>query len=283
MSAPRGLGRGLAALLGEPAAAEGGVATVPIGDLRPGRLQPRSRFDDEEIERLAASLRRDGMVQPIVARQMGIGAGEEGMLEIVAGERRWRAAQRAQLHEVPVIVRTLSDREALELALVENLQRQDLGPLEEAAGYERLRREFGLTQAAVAALVGKSRAHVANTVRLLQLPDAVRAMLDRGQLSAGHGRALLAAAQPQALARRVLAEGLSVRQTEALAAGRPRPPARRRAGGDADTRALQDRLVAAIGVKVEIVGRGEKGRLALFYESLEQLDAIVARLESTPR
>ena len=280
MSAPRGLGRGLAALLGEPAAAEGGVATVPIGDLRPGRLQPRSRFDDEEIERLAASLRRDGMVQPIVARFL---AGEEGMLEIVAGERRWRAAQRAQLHEVPVILRTLSDREALELALVENLQRQDLGPLEEAAGYERLRREFGLTQAAVAVLVGKSRAHVANTVRLLQLPDAVRAMLDRGQLSAGHGRALLAAAQPLALARRVLDEGLSVRQTEALAAGRPRAPARRPAGGDADTRALQDRLVAAVGVKVEIVGRGEKGRLALFYQSLEQLDAIVARLERPPR
>lgn len=279
MNGPRGLGRGLAALLGEPVAAAGGVTTVPIGDLKPGSYQPRSRFGDEEIERLAASLRQHGMVQAIVARPL---AGEEGMLEIVAGERRWRAAQRAPLHEVPVIVRTLSDREALELALVENLQRQDLGPLEEAAGYERLRREFGLTQAAIAALAGKSRAHVANTVRLLQLPDAVRVMLDEGRLSAGHGRALLAAPQAEALARKVLEEGLSVRQTEAAAANSSRGGTRAAGRGSeagADVCALQDRLVAATGLKVEIAGRGEKGRLALFYRSLEQLDDIVARLE----
>ena len=219
MSEARGLGRGLDALIGAPSVAPGtadGLRRAPVGTLVPGRYQPRTHFDDDELDRLAASLRANGMMQPIVARSA---PDAEGMLEIVAGERRWRAAQRAQIHDVPVIVLELDDREVLELGLIENLQRRDLGPVEEASGYRRLQQEFGQTQAGIAELAGKSRVHVANTLRLLQLPDAVRDMLDRGVLSAGHGRALLGAADPAALARRAVDEDLTVRQTEGA-----RPP-----------------------------------------------------------
>ncbi len=290
MSGERVLGRGLAALLAEaiPPAWDGDggdLRRVPVAALRPGRLQPRVRFDEDELLLLAESLRRSGMMQPIVARP----APEDGaMLEIVAGERRWRAAQMARIHEVPVIVREMSDREVLETGLVENLQRADLGPLEEAAGYERLREEFGLNRTDVAGVVGRSRAHVANTVRLLQLPASVRVLLERGKLSAGHGRALLAAADPGGLAETVVRLGLSVRETEARARapagepGRERRRTRRDDGEDADLRALRTRLAEATGLKVEIARKGEGGRLILHYSAPEQLDDAIARLERPP-
>ncbi len=300
MGETRGLGRGLSALIGEPAAtaaasasgaeAGEGLRRIAIGNLGPGKYQPRTHFDGEEIDRLADSLRHSGMMQPIIARPV---AGEADAFEIVAGERRWRAAQRARMHDVPVIVRELSDREVLELGLIENLQREDLGPLEEAAGFERLRSEFNLNQREVGEVVGKSRAYVANMIRLLQLSPVLRRMLDDGRLSAGHGRALLTAENPEALAEQVVGQGLSVRETEALVQGegksqsgasgskgsrkgRPEPVS-------ADLRDLQNRLSEQTGLKVTIKPRGESGDLVLTYGSLEQLDDVIARLESPPR
>ena len=277
MTRPRSLGRGLDALIGTPAkASASGMRTVSILELKPGRFQPRTRFNDQDIEGLARSLADSGMMQPIIVRPAA-----DGMMEIVAGERRWRAAQRARLHDVPVIVKDMSDREALEHGLVENLQREDLGPVEEAAGYRRLNEEFALTQEDIAALVGKSRVHVANTLRLLQLPEPVRKLINEGELSAGHGRALLGALQPEALAARILKEGLSVRETEALVRNH-----RHRRGGsgrtksfDPDIRALERRLGEATGLKVAISPKGEAGRLTLTYRTLQQLDDIIARLE----
>ena len=296
MSETRGLGRGLSALMGEPAAkvsapAGDGLRTLPVGQLKPGPYQPRTRFDEAELDKLADSLRRSGMMQPIVARPV---AGEEGLFEIVAGERRWRAAQKAQLHDVPVIVRDLTDREVLELGLVENLQRQDLGPLEEASGYDRLRREFELTQVDVANMVGKSRTHVANMMRLLHLPSAVLAMLDNGQLTSGHGRALLGAGDVEVLAMRVLRDGLSVRDTERLVASDGKTTATGSGGSSgsskmsnellsADLRDLQERLREHTGLKVEIKAKGESGQLVLNYTSLEQLDDMIERLQAPPR
>ena len=298
MSETRGLGRGLSALIGERAAATPGSASgsasgdglrkLPVGRLMPGRFQPRTQFNDNELNHLAESLRHSGMMQPIVARPA---PDDANMFEIVAGERRWRAAQKAQLHEVPVIIRSLSDQEVLEMGLVENLQRQDLGPLEESAGYERLRKEFELTQMEIGNLVGKSRAHIANTPRLLQLPASVCTLLDIGKLSAGHGRALLGARDPEALAQQVLDRTLSVRDTEALV------QAEQRTGGSgkgarakpkaspisADQRELQNRLTTSVGLKVEIQPKGESGRLVLNYASLEQLEDVIARLEGPPR
>jgi ParB family chromosome partitioning protein len=297
MSEPRGLGRGLSALIGEPAATAPsqahesgeGLRKIAIGNLRPGKYQPRTRFNAEEIDRLAESLRQSGMMQPIVARPV---AGEPDAFEIVAGERRWRAAQRARMHEVPVIVRELEDREVLELGLIENLQREDLGPLEEAAGFERLRTEFNLNQREIGEVVGKSRAYVANMIRLLQLPPSLRRLLDDGTLSAGHGRALLTAKDPESLAEEVIRGGLSVRETEALVQkeGKARDGGgRSKAKGSApepisaDLRDLQRRLCEQTGLKVAIKSRGEEGELVLHYTSLEQLDDVIARLESPPR
>ena len=280
MTRTRSLGRGLEALIGPPTVVQettSGMRTVPIGDLKAGRFQPRSRFDEGDINRLADSLVANGMMQPIIARPSG-----DGMMEIVAGERRWRAAQKARLHDVPVIVRDIADREALELGLVENLQREDLGPVEEASGYEKLRTEFGLIQEDIATLVGKSRVHVANTLRLLQLSEALRNLVDEGRLSAGHGRALLGAKDPEGLASRILDEGLSVRETEALAhAG---DNGRKRSGKssrnvDPNIRDLEKRLGEATGLKVAIRSKGEAGRLVLTYRTLEQLDNVIARLE----
>lgn len=277
MTRSRSLGRGLDALIGTSArAVASGMRTVSISELRPGRFQPRTRFNDQDIDGLARSLADSGMMQPIIVRPAA-----DGMMEIVAGERRWRAAQRARLHDVPVVVKDMSDREALEHGLVENLQREDLGPVEEAAGYRRLNEEFDLTQEDMAALVGKSRVHVANTLRLLQLPEPVRKLINEGELSAGHGRALLGARQPEALAARILKEGLSVRETEALV----RNP-RHRGGGSGrtksvnpDIQALERRLGEATGLKVAISPKGETGRLILTYRTLRQLDDIIARLE----
>ena len=215
----RGLGKGLAALLGETmepgtlGGREGALLSIPIEHLAPHPNQPRQHFDETEIESLAASIREKGIVQPLVVRP-----GDDGgaPYQIVAGERRWRAAQRAGLHELPAVVRHLSEAESIEIALVENLQRRDLNPLEEASAYRRLIREFDHRQEDVATALGKSRSHVANTVRLLDLPEKVKALVGDGTLSAGHGRALLAAADPAALSDTVVRLGLTVRQTEAL-------------------------------------------------------------------
>ena len=278
----RGLGRGLSALLGDsgqkPAAAPlRSQRHLPVGQLQPSPLQPRRRFDPAELEALAESIGANGILQPILVRPH---PGRPGMYEIVAGERRWRAAQLAKLHEVPVLERELADREVLELAIVENVQRNDLSALEEAEGYRRLIDEFSRSQEELAHQVGKSRAHIANTLRLLKLPESVKALLQEDRLSAGHGRALLAAADPAALAQRVVALGLSVRQTEALAQ-RPAGPRRRpaeRPGKDADTRALEHSLARALGLNVEIEHGATGGRLTVRYRTLEQLDEVVRRL-----
>ncbi len=278
----RGLGRGLSALLGEgagPGPASRGQRHLPIGQLEPSPLQPRRHFDASELESLAESIRANGILQPILVRRH---PSKPDIHEIVAGERRWRAAQLAKLHEVPVVVRDLANREVLELALVENLQRYDLSALEEAEGYHRLIDEFGLAAEDLARHVGKSRAHIANTLRLLKLPDGVKTLLIEGQISAGHARALLNARDALSLARRVIAEGLSVRQTEALAQRSGVTPRRKKpvpAAKDADTRALERDLARVLGLKVDIAHRGDAGgSLTIRYRSLEQLDDLIRRL-----
>ncbi|MCH7487042.1 MAG: ParB/RepB/Spo0J family partition protein [Proteobacteria bacterium] len=274
----RNLGRGLSALLGggaeDYAALEKPqtMRTVPIDLVRPGRIQPRRRMDMGPIRQLAHSIAEKGILQPLLVRRH---AEEAGAFEIVAGERRWRAAQMARLHEIPVVVKELSDSEALEIALVENLQREDLSPLEEAEAYKRLMEEFSHTQEALSKAMGKSRSHVANMLRLLGLPGPVKEMLDRGELTAGHARALLRADDPLALARKVVGRGLNVRQAEKLARGaKPRRPAAK----DADTAAIERDLTSLLGLKVEIRHRGEGGTLKLHYTSLEQLDDVLHRL-----
>jgi ParB family transcriptional regulator, chromosome partitioning protein len=276
----RPLGRGLAALLGEvdsasPAAAAS-ARSIPIEQVRPGPYQPRRRFGEEELADLAQSIREKGILQPLLVRPLAE-AGPEAGFELVAGERRWRAAQRVGLHEVPVIIRPLADAEALEIALVENLQREDLGPLEEAEAYSRLLHEFGRTQAALAEAVGKSRSHVANMVRLLSLPPPVRRHLEEGALSAGHARALLAAADPAALAAQIVRRGLNVRMTERLAQQgiRLRAPRRPR---DADTAALERDLASRLGLRVTVAPKKRGGTLSLHYMSHEQLDGILRLL-----
>ena len=274
----RNLGRGLSALLGggaqDLAALDKPKAsrTVPIDLIRPGPTQPRRRMDKGPIRQLAHSIVEKGVLQPLLVRPH---AGEAGAFEIVAGERRWRAAQMARLHEVPVVVKELSDSEALEIALVENLQREDLSPLEEADAYKRLMEDFSHTQEALSKAVGKSRSHVANMLRLLGLPGPVKEMLDRGELTAGHARALLRADDPLGLARKVAARGLNVRQAERLARG-AKP--RRQVPKDADTMAIERDLANLLGLKVEIRHRGASGTLKLHYTSLEQLDDVLHRL-----
>ena len=288
----RGLGKGLAALLGEtmePATTgtrEGALLSIPIEHLAPHPNQPRQHFDEAEIESLADSIRARGIVQPLVVRPSP--GGEDGApYQIVAGERRWRAAQRAGLHELPAVVRQLSDPESIEIALVENLQRSDLNPLEEATAYRRLIREFDHRQEDVATALGKSRSHVANTVRLLDLPETVKALIGDGALSAGHGRALLAAADPAALSDTVVRLGLTVRQTEALVrrAGEGRTRQRKARRDDPNIRALQDDLSRALGLRVTIdpAARGAGGRVTIAYKEPEQLDALIARLRAGPQ
>ena len=275
----RNLGRGLTALLGGGAEDYGALEKpkttrlVPVDLLRPGRIQPRRRMDKGPIRQLAQSIVEKGVLQPILVRRH---ADEAGAFEIVAGERRWRAAQMARLHEVPVLVKELTDSDALEIALVENLQREDLSPLEEAQAYDRLMEEFSHTQEALSKAVGKSRSHVANMLRLLGLPAPVKDMLDRGELSAGHARALLRSPDPSGLARKVVARCLNVRQAEKLARGSKKP--RRTAAKDADTAAIERDLASLLGLKVEIMHRGEAGTLKLHYASLEQLDDVLHRL-----
>ena len=288
----RGLGRGLSALLGEQVAeaapvdgkpAPAGVRSVPIETLKPNPDQPRKTFRKEELDELAGSIRDRGVLQPILVREQ---PGEPGIWQIVAGERRWRAAQAARLTEVPIIERVLDDVAVLEVAIIENVQRADLNPLEEAEAYRVLMDRFGRTQDAVAGVVGKSRSHVANTLRLLQLPDRVLNYLREGKLSAGHARALINTPDAADLADRAYMDGLNVRQTEALArkavAGTvPSTPGKGRpASGPAtaDVAALEQDLSEALGLKVQLTDRGGRGELVLGWRSLEQLDDLCRRL-----
>ena len=274
----RGLGMGLSALLGGAAdltAAEG-VRTVPIEFLRPSALQPRRYFGEDELAALTESIRAKGVMQPLLVRRL---ADADDRYEIVAGERRWRAAQLAGCHELPVVIYALSDREALELALLETVQRQDLTPLEEADGYRRLIDEFGHTQEELARTLGKSRSHIANLIRLLGLPAALRTMLESGQLSAGHARALLGARDPAPLARQVVARGLNVRQTEALVRNERQASRLARAQPrDPDAVAVERDLSARLGLRVRLQPRGDGGTLTIAYRSLEQLDDLIKRL-----
>ena len=279
----RNLGRGLSALLGEDSEDYARLdrlrvsKMVPIELVHPGRFQPRHGTDEESIKELAQSIGEKGILQPILVRRQ---SDEPNAFEIIAGERRWRAAQIAKLHEVPVIIKDLTDAEALEVALVENLQRQDLSPLEEAEGYQRLIDEFSHTQEKLSRVVGKSRSHVANMMRLLALPDPVKTFLDVGTLSAGHARALLMADDPAALAGVVVSKGLNVRQTEGLVRrakepAKAKPPLRTK---DTDTLALERDLENLLGLRVDIRFRNGGGTLSVHYSSLEQLDEILQRL-----
>lgn len=284
----RGLGRGLSALLGEDSGdglePRSGKAPrlLPVEKLRPSRFQPRRMLDEDGLQELAVSIREKGVLQPILVRRL---AEEDDAYEIIAGERRWRAAQLAQLHEIPALVRDFSDQEAQEVALIENLQRQDLSPLEEAEGYRRLMQDYAHTQDDLARSVGKSRSHVANMLRLLALPEPVKLLLEDGQLSAGHARAVLGCDQPEAVALAAVARGLNVRQTEALAAAeKSRPTQRRRAPAkDPDTLALERDLGTLLGLAVEIRFRGSGGSLVLHYNTLDQLDDILHRLSHGAR
>jgi ParB family chromosome partitioning protein len=266
----------LSALLDEvEAPAEGGaragVTELPVEAIKANHNQPRRRFDDADIEELAASIREKGVLQPILVRP-AVFAGE---YEIVAGERRWRAATRSGLRTIPALVRSLSDAEVLELAIIENVQRVDLSPIEEAEGYRALIDRFGRTQAEVAQVVGKSRVHVANSLRLLQLPEPVKDMVREGRLTAGHARPLIGAPDAERLAAEVAERGLTVRQAETLARGRPSAP---RKAKDADTAALENDLSEVLGVQVEIRDAGGAGELRIRYASLEQLDDLCRRL-----
>lgn len=281
---PSGLGRGLSALMGEveqeasvsAAPDEGSVQMLPVGKIAPHPDQPRRHFDEDALSELANSIEVRGMIQPIVVRPQGAG------YQIVAGERRWRAAQRAHLHQVPVIVRDFDDAETLEIALVENIQREDLNAIEEAEAYKRLIDDFGHSQAALARLVHKSRSHVTNLLRLLELPDTVRAMVVSGELDMGHARAIIGAPDVEALARLIAAQGLSVREAEDLArrskpggAAQQKKPPRER---DADIVALERQLGEAIGLAVAIDYNGKMGTVSVAYRSLDQLDLICQRL-----
>jgi ParB family chromosome partitioning protein len=271
------LGRGLASLIGDRFE-EAGIAkddqrTVPLAALKPGRFNPRRNFAEAQLEELAASIRERGLVQPLVVRPS---TGDT--YEIVAGERRWRAAQLANLHDVPVVVRALSDQEAVEIAIIENVQREDLNAIEEGEGYKLLMDGHGYTQEDLAKVIGKSRSHLANTLRLLKLPVSVQDLVRTGQLSAGHARPLVGRGDAVALAARAVNLGLSVRQVEALTQERP-AKARRSKSKDADTRAAESELHDALGLDVEIrKGKGEKGELRIRYTTFDQLEELRHRL-----
>ena len=304
-AARRSLGRGLGALLGDAAesyasldkavaarvVSEGGgspadkeivtlkaTRTAPIEHLHPGRFQPRRIFKEEALKDLAASIREKGVLQPIVVRK---DKDNVGGYEIIAGERRWRASQLAGLHEVPILVRDMSDGEALEISIIENVQREDLSPIEEGDGYQRLIAEFGHTHEDLARIMGKSRAHISNTLRLLKLPDAVKAKIDAGELSAGHARAVLAAGGSEEVMEKILSEGMSVREAEALAresdVAKAKKP-RVNAAKDPNMAALEREISAALGLKVTLNGKGESGSVVIHYQNLDQLDEVMKRL-----
>lgn len=281
----RRLGRGLAALIGDdateametgPATVETrGLKTVPIEHIHPNPHNPRRHFAAAELEDLANSIREKGLLQPLMVRPRS-----DGDFEIVAGERRWRAAQIAGVHELQVLVKELSDGETLEIALIENIQRADLNPLEEARAYRQLMEEFQYTQAQLAQSVGKSRSHIANTLRLQTLPPAVLELIEKGELTAGHARALVATESPEALAQKIVALGLSVREAEGLVKDQPeKRKAGPRAEKDADTRAFEKNLSDALGLHVTVHDRGGKGgTLSISYKTLDQLDDIARKL-----
>jgi len=274
---PRGLGRGLSALIGEESPRGKAPRTVPTAFLRPNRLQPRKQFAEEELNDLAQSVREKGILQPILVRPV---ANDANAFEIVAGERRWRAAQLAKLHDVPVVVRELSDGEALELAIIENVQRTDLNAIEEASAYHELTDRFGYSQEKLAGEVGKSRSHVANTLRLLKLPEAVKAMVRDGRLTAGHARTLIAVADPEARAREIIAGALNVRQAEHRSAMQ-RKKTHSRSVDDPNIRSEEDSISNVLGLKVKILHKGDKGgEVRISYKSLEQLDDLIHRLKS---
>ncbi len=294
MSEKRGLGRGLSALMadvqldpGPPAAGEVERADMrlPIERLAPNPDQPRRNFSDTALEELTESIRAKGVLQPLIVRPSPT---SEGDYEIVAGERRWRAAQRAQLHQIPVLIRDLTDTEMLEVAIIENIQRADLNPVEEAVGYRNLLERFGHTQEQLAAALGKSRSHISNLLRLLHLPDDVIDLLRDGKLSSGHARALITCENPAEVAQRVVARGLSVRETEKLtkrsAPGQNRTKPRKTAAKDPDTRALEQDLSAHLGMAVDIAHVPDTGAgvVTIRYTSLEDLDKLCQVL-STPR
>ncbi len=283
----RRLGRGLAALIGEmdqplpvgePQRAISPDRTVPIEFIARSPRNPRRHFDENELQDLAASIRQHGIVQPVVVRTV-----DQNRFEIIAGERRWRAAQLAGFTEVPVIVRDVDDRTALELAIVENVQRSDLNPLEEALGYEQLIAEHGYTQNDLGEIIGKSRSHVANSLRLLKLPDPVREMLSEGSLSAGHARALVSTSDPTTLAKTIVSKGLSVRDAERMAQNDIRsqldPMQLRKPEKDSDTVALERTLSDALGLDVSISHKGNGGQVRINYKTLEQLEAVCRLLE----
>ncbi|MDJ1009456.1 MAG: ParB/RepB/Spo0J family partition protein [Paracoccaceae bacterium] len=288
----RGLGRGLSALMADvgttsadadaPAADRPRPADrmVAIERLHPNPDQPRRHFDGPSLAELAESIAARGIIQPLIVRAH---PAKDGEFEIVAGERRWRAAQKAKLHEVPVVLRAFTDTEVLEVAIIENIQRSDLNPVEEAQGYRQLIDRFGHTQEQMAEALGKSRSHIANAMRLLTLPEDVISHLQDGSLTAGHARALITSADPSGLARQVISKGLSVRETERLAkAGAVKPNLDRApiAEKDADTRALEADLSAALGLKVSVDDKGGSGVVAIRYRSLEELDDLCAKLSA---
>lgn len=299
----KGLGRGLSALISENAskplaqpstpmptqssdAAASGVYTLPVNKLQPGKYQPRAKFGDDAIAELATSIKKNGIMQPIIVRA----SGHPGQYEIVAGERRWRAAQQAGLSEVPVIIRDIPDKQALELAIIENVQRQDLSSIEEANGYQRLIEEFDYTQDELATTIGKSRSHVANLLRLLSLPVEIIEMLEKNELTAGHARALIGIPNAVELAQKIVKNGLNVRQVEQLsrdvqgAAKRTSSPRGQAhafhpvANRDPDIIALEEMLSQNLGLKVQIQDRGQNGDILISYDSLSQLDDVIRRL-----
>ncbi len=279
------LGRGLAVLIGDTPSlerdAEGHVQLkAPIEFLRPNPRNPRQGFDEVELQELAESIRERGIIQPILVRHL---AGMSNVYEIIAGERRWRAAQRVGLHEVPIVVIEADDRQSLEFAIIENVQRSDLNALEEAMGYERLTSEFSYSQTDLAKVIGKSRSHVANTLRLLKLPDEAKKYVVEGSISAGHARALLSVDHPEKIARQIVDEGLTVRDVERLVQERAPTESKSKprvaVEKDPDTRALEKLLTDLLGLTVKITHRGENGDVQIRYKSLEQLDLLCKRLQ----
>jgi ParB family chromosome partitioning protein len=281
---PSRLGRGLAALIGDMQTIEGarladssgGLRRLPVDFLIANRSNPRREFDADELDELTSSIREKGVMQPLLVRPTN----DPNQFEIIAGERRWRASQRAGLNEVPVLIRDVNDKEALELAIIENVQRVDLNPLEEAMGYSQLIEQFDYTQNDLAQVIGKSRSHVANTLRLMKLPEDVRDMVKRGELTAGHARTLITAEDPAGLAKRIVGGGLSVREAEALSQEHVASPRKKAspATKDADTQALEKRLSDILGLHVAIDHREQGGRVEIRYRTLEQLDAVCSKL-----
>jgi len=281
-SRPRALGRGLSALIGEEAVPTRGEArsraarTVPIAFLKPNRFQPRKRFAEEDLSDLVQSVKEKGILQPILVRPV---AGDPNAFEIVAGERRWRAAQLAKLHDVPVVVREMGDGEALEIAIIENVQREDLNAIEEAGAYQELMERFTYTQDKVASQVGKSRSHIANTIRLLKLPEGVKAMVRDGRLTAGHARTLIGVADPEARAKEIIAGALNVRQAEQRSHTKT-GVIHKRVVEDPNVKSLEDNISNVLGLKVKILHKGDKGgEVRISYKSLEQLDDLIRRLK----